>query len=268
MATTQDYINQLKIDKENLVSMLNNMGVEASNNETFTSLTPKVGKIVSNSILQDKSVEITENGTTNIVADEGYNGLGNVEVITNVASSGGKYAPKFISFSYYDGTELNEETTNLDTSNLTRMWRMFYACNNLNELNISHFNTSNVTDMESTFYSLTKLPKLDASKWDTRKVTTMLYNFYNCSSLTELDLSGWDTSNVTNMNYMFYNCTKLEKLDIRNFDFTKVKASNSYNGMFSNVPAGCEIIVKNATAKSFVVARRSDFTNVKTIAEL
>ena len=80
MATTQDYINQLKIDKQNLVNMLNGMGVEANNNETFTSLTPKVGKIVTDPILQDKSVEITENGTTSIVADEGYDGLNKVDV--------------------------------------------------------------------------------------------------------------------------------------------------------------------------------------------
>ena len=89
MATTQQYIDQLKIDKQNLVSMLNNMGVEASNNETFTSLTPKIGTIVTDPILQDKSIEIIENGTQTISADEGYNGLNNVEVITNVASSGG-----------------------------------------------------------------------------------------------------------------------------------------------------------------------------------
>ena len=88
MATTQDYINQLKVDKQNLVSMLNNMGVEATDNETFTSLTPKVGKIVTDPILQDKTVEITENGITNIVADEGYNGLNNVEVTTNVEKTG------------------------------------------------------------------------------------------------------------------------------------------------------------------------------------
>lgn len=36
--------------------------------------------------LQDKTIEITENGTTNIVADEGYDGLNSVEVITNVSS--------------------------------------------------------------------------------------------------------------------------------------------------------------------------------------
>lgn len=39
-------------------------------------------------LLQDKSIEITENGTTNIVADEGYDGLNSVEVITNVGGSG------------------------------------------------------------------------------------------------------------------------------------------------------------------------------------
>lgn len=34
--------------------------------------------------LQDKSITITENGTQNITADSGYDGLGNVEVITNI----------------------------------------------------------------------------------------------------------------------------------------------------------------------------------------
>lgn len=34
--------------------------------------------------LQDKSITITENGTQNITCDEGYDGLGNVEVTTNI----------------------------------------------------------------------------------------------------------------------------------------------------------------------------------------
>jgi hypothetical protein len=87
MATTQDYINQLKIDKENFNSMLNSMGVETTGNETFTKLVPLVGKIVTDPILQDKTIEITENGTQTITADEGYNGLNNVEVVTNVTES-------------------------------------------------------------------------------------------------------------------------------------------------------------------------------------
>ena len=35
--------------------------------------------------LQDKSITITENGTTNVVADSGYDGLNQVEIITNVS---------------------------------------------------------------------------------------------------------------------------------------------------------------------------------------
>ena len=38
---------------------------------------------------QEKSVDITENGTTEVVADAGFTGLSKVVVNTNVASSGG-----------------------------------------------------------------------------------------------------------------------------------------------------------------------------------
>lgn len=38
---------------------------------------------------QEKSVDITENGTTEVVADAGFTGLGKVSVNVNVASSGG-----------------------------------------------------------------------------------------------------------------------------------------------------------------------------------
>lgn len=41
-------------------------------------------------ILQEKSVEITENTTTTYTADEGFDGLKSLEVTTNIASSGGE----------------------------------------------------------------------------------------------------------------------------------------------------------------------------------
>lgn len=58
--------------------------------------------------LQDKSVTITQNGTTNIVADRGYNGLNNVEVVTNVASGGEVVPSEYIQdglIAWFDGED-------------------------------------------------------------------------------------------------------------------------------------------------------------------
>ena len=66
------------------------------------------------------------------------------------------------------------------------------------------------------------------------------------------------------MSGVFNGCSSLTSLDIRNFDFAKV---TSYSGMFTSVPSNCEIIVKDDTAKEWVLARRSDFVNVKTVVE-
>ena len=253
-------------------------------------------------LLQDKTIEITENGTTNITVDEGYDGLGNVEVITNVEGSGGgegKYAPRFISFNSYTGTELNEEILKLDTSNITNMYRMFVSCSNLTSLDLSNFNTSNVINMSGIFYGCSKLTELNLENWNTINADDMKQMFYGCRNLKkldvssfdtskvtdmqemfselyvieELDLSNFNTSNVINMINMFTDCLKLKKLDIRNFDFTKVTSYTNVFGYKNNygdyrIPANCEIIVKNDTARNWVLARRSDLTNVKTVAEL
>ena len=42
MATTEQYLTQLQADKQALVNNLVEKGVEATNEETFTSLVPKV----------------------------------------------------------------------------------------------------------------------------------------------------------------------------------------------------------------------------------
>ena len=196
------------------------------------------------------------------------------EVVTATVgggSSGGSYAPRFITFYYYTGTELDQETKNLDTSNMTSTKQMFYGCSNLTSLDLSGWNTSNVTDMSSMFAQSSNLTTIDFSGWDTSNVTNMNSMFYYCSNkLTELDLSSFNTSKVTNMSNMFSYCKALTKLDIRNFDFTKV---STYSYMFgskatSGVPDDCLIIVKDDTAKTWVTTWFSRLTNVKTVAEL
>ncbi len=200
MATIAQQLTQLNIDKANLVDYLVKRGIEATNDETFTSLVAKLPEI--------------QNG------DE-------------------KYKPRFIRFIGCGLSELNDEISNLDTSNITNMNGMFQNSSKLTSLDLSSFNTSKVTDMGNMF----------------------IY----CNSLTSLDLSSFDTSKVTNMINMFSYCNSLTSLDLRNASFNK---SAYKHGAFNNVPATCEIIVKDQTAKDFILSCRSDFTNIKLVSEV
>ena len=66
MATTQDYLTQLQIDKENLVANLVARGVDAANDETFTTLVPNLGVVKKD----DGAVDdfISSNGKVEMIA--------------------------------------------------------------------------------------------------------------------------------------------------------------------------------------------------------
>ena len=114
------------------------------------------------------------------------------------------------------------DVTNLDTSAVTNMNRMFYKCSALTSLDLSSFNTSAVTDMSSMFNSCSSLTSLDLSSFNTSVVTDMNYMFNSCSSLTSLDLSSFNTSVVTNMESMFSSCSSLTSLDLSSFNTSAV----------------------------------------------
>ena len=119
------------------------------------------------------------------------------------------------------------DVTNLDTSAVTNMNRMFYKCSALTSLDLSSFNTSVVTDMSSMFNSCSSLTSLDLSSFNTSAVTDMRWMFNRCSSLTSLDLSPFNTSAVTGMYSMFSYCSSLTNLDVSSFD-TKSVTNMSY----------------------------------------
>lgn len=183
---------------------------------------------------------------------------------------GKKYAPRYlyepISFREYTGTELEHETTMLDTSCFTTMDWTFANCKNLISLDLRGWNTSNVKSMYAMFLQNQKLSELYLDNFNTSNVKNMYKMFNMCMSLTRLDLSSFDTSNVTNMAEMFWVCSSLKYLDIRNFTFDKV---TNTSGMFTSVPADCEIIVKSDTERDWILTNGGvAFTNIKTVAEL
>ncbi len=214
--------------------------------------------------LQNKSIEITENGTTNVTADEGYDGLNSVEVTTSIGGSVEKPAPMSISFENSTATTLTGfgqlDTTNitsmlkifancqrlttlnlegLDTSNVTNMGFMFNNCTALTELDVSALKTDKATSMSTLFGGCTKLEKINGlTNFNTSNVTTMYGLFKDCRALTELDLSNFNTSTLTNMSYMFQYCRNLTTIKFGNFNTSNV---TNMSGLFQDCKALTEL---------------------------
>ena len=134
----------------------------------------------------------------------------------------------YIGDSVADGTEVKiEGLENLDTSNVTNMSRMFYACSKLTSIDVTKFDTSNVTNMSGMFSNCSGLTSLDVSKFDTSNVTNMSNIFAVCSELTSIDVNNFNTSNVTSIYGMFEGCSGLTNLDVNNFNTSNVTNMSS-----------------------------------------
>ena len=190
-----------------------------------------LSKVTVNAItLQDKTIIPTIEEQI-VFSDDNYNGLNKVtinavtnEIDENIKSEnikngvdilgvtgnfvGSKYAPRYISFTYCNVTDLDYETANLDTSNITDMHEMFRSCSNLTTLDLSGFDTSKVTSMYAMFESCPQLKTLDLSGFNTSKVTNM-YNMFNyCRKLS--NIPKLNASSVINVNSVFYECRSLK----------------------------------------------------------
>lgn len=251
--------------------------------------------------LQDKELTINENGTHSIKADEGYDGLNQLDLTveiegkedlteelntyntelteqetkiadviellqTKATPTAEKYAPRHISFSGYQGTDLDYEIANLDASNITRLNSMFQNNMSLTSLDLSNLTFGKITTMTSMFASCNALADLKLCPLDASETTSMQAVFMNCIGLETIDLSTWDLSNITNMQQTFSSCSSLKKLDVRTISFGTKVSNSKY--MLNSVPTSCEIIVKDDTAKSWFASEFSSYTNVKTVAEL
>ncbi len=121
---------------------------------------------------------------------------------------------------------------------VTNMGRMFWLCENLTSLDLSHFDTSSVTDMNNMFYYCRSLTSLDLSGWNTSNVTDMTYMFMDCFSLTSLDLSGWDMSKVIDMGGMLSNCRNLKTIKMVGC------SEETINKIKGAMPSGCTIVTE------------------------
>ena len=98
----------------------------------------------------------------------------------------------------------------LNTSEVTSMKHMFYNCNELRNIDLSHFNTAKVTDMSGMFALCVYLTSLDLSIFNTANVEAMDSMFHACISLQTIYVGdGWSTAAVTESGKMFNDCIDL-----------------------------------------------------------
>ena len=118
--------------------------------------------------------------------------------------------------------------TNLNTSEVTVMYRAFFGCKALTALDLSGFNTANVTSMQH----CAALTELDLGGFTTDNLTTMNFMFQGCTKLATINLSSFNTANVENMSGVFSDCNALTVLDLRHFNTDNVER-------MSQMFAGC-----------------------------
>jgi len=199
--------------------------VSVKSTETDTIIDASEGKYIKSiNVLPIKlqSKTVRENGK--VVADEGFDGLKELEV--NVAGSGGGTNGlqwkcdnmKTLFYEFYQCpvsvTSIDEALRGLDTSQVTSMKQMCqYA--NITSIDLTGLNTGNVTTTENMFGYCSKLVTANLTGLDFGSVTTAKNMFSNCSVFTTV-LGGLSLPNATNINGIFSNCSKLEEIDFYN----------------------------------------------------
>ncbi len=176
-----------------------------------------------------------------------------------IESSFSEARPQSLYAWFYNNKNLSSITglEYLNTSETTTLAYMFYYCQSLTSLDLSHFDTSKVERMYSMFFNciyLTEIKGLD--QWNTSSVTSMYSLFNNCYRLASLDdISGWDTRKVTQMYSMFNNCKALENLDLSQWKTDNVV---SLNGMFN----GCILLASVGDVRDWNTSKATSTTEM------
>lgn len=215
MATTAEYLTQLQTDKATLVTNLVAKGVDATNDETFTTLVPKVANIQGGVDINDY-FKPTIAAATNTQYTNGINAI--IKKIPDTITISGDSCASMFQYCAAITT-----IPPLDTSKVTDMIKMFFHCDLLQTIPV--IDTSKVTTMTSMFEGCTSLQAIPAI--DTSKVTNFADTFYSCSALTSLPLL--NMSSATNLANILYNASNIIDMagfaDLGNGYLTSVSAN-------------------------------------------
>ena len=232
--TTEFVVENITTDKTYTAKFIKNLPTRSnlfSMSASSSSLISKINRdgvtnIDSNEITAVHFVDLADYDLTNIpYSDYSATGDDSVKAWMNgtelyIGGYGKIIAGKSLAFAFMNGVKIDKITglEMLDTSNVTDMEYMFYACGLYSQVLTldlgNNFDTSNVTKMGSMFYNCgnksTAFTLNLGDKFDTSNVTDMSSMFTACggkSNVFTLDLGNkFDTSKVTNMKEMFRYC--------------------------------------------------------------
>ncbi len=149
--------------------------------------------------------------------------------------------PSSVNYYFYSMYSLKsiEGLQNLNTTNVTQMDYMFYDCDKLQELDLSHMNTANVTDMTAMFSYCRDLKVLNLKSFNTAKVTSMKEMFAKNSELKHILVSDeFKVAEGCASKDMFAECAALYKFDATQTDSAKAKyiADGGYFDQYTDDP--------------------------------
>ena len=202
----------------------------------------------------------TKEGTTETIPASEFDTR--ISNLSGGGSSEEKYAPRWISFYRYPGTDLDYELENLDTSNITSLRGMFAHTTGITTVNLNHFNLSQITRMSELFY-YSGIKSLDLSNANTSEVTTINAMFYG-SSIESLNVQGWNISNVTDMAHMFNYAQNVIELDLSGLNTSKV---TTLENAFSNMIRLTKLNLSGWDTSS-ITATLNMFSNTKNLTTL
>lgn len=231
-------------------------------------------------VYQDKEVSITQNGTTTITKDSGYDALSSVELTVAVPQPSGKITitqnGTDIDVSSYAsadvnvpaGADLNDyfnstitgagnysypawaklikkipDNITLSGRDASYLFAQYFVMADSNATIINDMDLSNAIQINGLFqYNNTREMSLDLSNWTFGSNIEYAQSVFNNCWFTNIDFSslGTITKSRILMDSMFGNCTKLKKVNLSNFNMSGT-GSIYASSMFANCTAMEEI---------------------------
>ena len=185
-----------------------------------------------------------------------FEGAGDIVKFSNYSTPWHNYKSNITSISFKDGNTIQPTSTAY----------LFQNLNKVTSIDLSNLDTSNVIDMSKMFSTCSSLTEIiGLEDLDTSNVTDVSMMFEYCPSLISLDLSNFDMPKVTTTDFMFLACSNLSSsITIKNSNIT------SYSGMFAgcSTEPGSEFVVKyidndtKSIAEAMVATKYPENSNV------